>query len=388
MGPFLVVIFIMLLSNRVLSLVPCARRLGTHITRRPLRLVTEREENGKVHLATSSSSSSSSSSPLPLSSVADSPPTAAVAETPSATATVPSPLLWRFVVLGICIVWSTNFAVLKEIYAAVPTLDPPLYAAIRFSLAATALLPRAANSFRNTELIMGAAMIGMAVFFGYFGQSIGLQTTDAGKSAFICSLNVVWVALLSSIIKKEFRAQTWVSALLAVGGVAILETGGDGNSFGSGDLWCFMQPIGFGTGYVLLESLVTRFPQNAGAITAYKLMAVALASIVWAALTGHTVADLEPVMASPVAMGGLLYMGLVTSAAMLWLQSYAFKNVPATDVSIILTFEPISATVFASFLLGEALTAQDVIGGALIVFACISNELNLYDRVVAKIKQS
>jgi hypothetical protein len=262
-----------------------------------------------------------------------------------------------------------------------------MYAAIRFSMAALALLPRAANSFRNTELITGAGMIGLAVFFGYFGQAIGLQTTDAGKSAFICSMNVVWVALLSSIIKKEFRVQTWVSALLAVGGVAILETGGDGE-FGTGDLWCFMQPIGFGTGYVLLESLVARFPQNAGAITAYKLMAVAAASIVWAASTGHTAADLEPVLASPVATGGLLYMGFFTSAAMLWLQSYAFKNVPATDVSIILTFEPISATVFASFLLGEALTSQDVLGGALIVFACISNELNLYDRVVAKIKQS
>ena len=79
-------------------------------------------------------------------------------------------------------------------------------------------------------------------------------------------------------------------------------------------------------------------------------------------------------------------MGLVTSAAMLWLQSYAFKNVPATDVSIILTFEPISASIFASILLGEALTQQDIFGGALIVFACISNELNLFSVLLDKFR--
>jgi hypothetical protein len=36
----------------------------------------------------------------------------------------PSPLLWRFVVLGICIVWSTNFAVLKGESGSVPQPPP------------------------------------------------------------------------------------------------------------------------------------------------------------------------------------------------------------------------------------------------------------------------
>jgi hypothetical protein len=63
---------------------------------------------------------------------------------------VQSSLFWRGVVLFICVVWSTNFAVLKEIYKAAPNIDPPLYAAIRFSLAAAVLLPRTADIF-STE---------------------------------------------------------------------------------------------------------------------------------------------------------------------------------------------------------------------------------------------
>ena len=62
-----------------------------------------------------------------------------------------SPLFWRGVVLFICIVWSTNFTVCKEIYQAVPSIDPSLYAAIRFSLAAGVLLPQTAELFGKGE---------------------------------------------------------------------------------------------------------------------------------------------------------------------------------------------------------------------------------------------
>ena len=174
-----------------------------------------------------------------------------------------SSLAWRGVVLGICLIWSTNFAVIKEIFQAAPTIDPSLYAAIRFSLASLVMLPRTFNSIRNVELIASSMAVGMSVFFGYFGQSIGLLTTTANKSSFICSLNVVWVALISSLVKREFKTQSLISAFLAVVGVAVLEL--DGNSPPViGDLWSICQPVGFGTGYLLLERVVEKFPENPG----------------------------------------------------------------------------------------------------------------------------
>ena len=174
-----------------------------------------------------------------------------------------TPLAWRGVVLGICLVWSTNFAVIKEIFIAAPTIDPSMYAAIRFTLASLVMLPRTFNSIKNVELIGSSMAVGLSVFFGYFGQSIGLLTTTANKSSFICSLNVVWVALISSLIKREFKAQSLISAFLAVVGVAVLEL--DGNSPPViGDLWSICQPIGFGTGYLLLEGVVAKFPDNPG----------------------------------------------------------------------------------------------------------------------------
>lgn len=37
---------------------------------------------------------------------------------------------WRVVVLGLCILWSTNFAVIKYLFDIVPDMDPSLYAAV------------------------------------------------------------------------------------------------------------------------------------------------------------------------------------------------------------------------------------------------------------------
>jgi hypothetical protein len=82
-------------------------------------------------------------------------------------------LAWRGVVLGICLIWSTNFAVIKEIFQAAPTIDPSLYAAIRFGLASLVMLPRTFNSIGNFKLIASSMGVGVSVFFGYFGQSIG-----------------------------------------------------------------------------------------------------------------------------------------------------------------------------------------------------------------------
>jgi drug/metabolite transporter (DMT)-like permease len=256
--------------------------------------------------------------------------------------------LWRVAVLAICILWSTNFAVIKEIFHAAPTIDPSLYAAIRFSLATLVLLPRTFNSLRNPDLMLSSMGIGLFVFFGYLGQAIGLLTTTANKSAFICSLNVVWVALVSSVIRKEFKWSTWLSALMAVVGVAFLEFNGTAEPPVVGDLWALCQPIGFGTGYVLLEYLMAKYPSNAGAVSAFKLVSIAGASILWAMANGHTVDDLAPILESPTAVIGLLYTGVITTAAAILLQSYAFKNVPATDVSLILASEPVWATIFAA----------------------------------------
>ena len=247
------------------------------------------------------------------------------------------------------LLWSTNFAVVKDIFDDVPDMDPSLYCALRFLIAGIVMLPNAFGRFQNTDLFLRSSYIGLSVFIGYIGQTVGMQAgSTADKSAFICSLNVVWVALYTSVISKNFRRETWVAVSLAIFGVGFLELAGS-TPVEMSDLWLILQPLGFGSGYLLLEDVIKDYPGEAAAITSFKLIAITLLSCTWAFIVdGNGFNDVSEVFESQIAVAGILYTGLFTTAAAIWVQSIAFKKVSAKDVSMILTTEPIWAALFSA----------------------------------------
>merc|ERR1711862_882550 len=143
----------------------------------------------------------------------------------------------------------------------------------------------------------------------------------------------------------------------------------------------FAQPIGFGLGYIQLEELMRERPQAALPVSAIKLAMVAIASFIFFELSPlilnndipltPRIPDFTPILSSPVALSGILYTGLITSALALWVESIAFKRVPATDASIILTTEPLFAALAGALALGETFVFSDYVGAALILGACI-----------------
>jgi len=235
------------------------------------------------------------------------------------------PALWRGCILLITIIWATNFALIKQIYQSVPSLDPPVYSIVRFSGAAILLSPFALRKIENAELAISCMAVGAVRALAYVGQSIGLETSTADKAAFICTLQIVWVALVSGLINKKFKLQTWVSVLLSLVGTALLELHG-GSAPVVGDLWLLLQPLGFGSGYLLLENLIKKNPDDLQAISAFQLIGVALSMLVWGVLTGYSIEDVKPIFDSPFAMGCFAYAIVVTTAGCLLLQTIAFKR--------------------------------------------------------------
>jgi len=141
------------------------------------------------------------------------------------------------------------------------------------------------------------------------------------------------------------------------------------------------QPIGFGLGYLLLEDLMAKRPDTALTVSAIKLGVVALASFAMFELTplvtqgvdtwSFAIPDFSPILASPVAMGGIFYTALITTALALWIESIAFARVSAKDASLILTTEPLFAAAVAAFTLGETFGLSDYAGASLIIGACV-----------------
>jgi len=91
----------------------------------------------------------------------------------SSRAFVESKAFWRLVVLVICVVWSTNFAVIKSIFETIPKLDASLYSTVRFVTSAVVMLPWTASKWgpAHADMIWRSGVVASFVFLGYFGQS-------------------------------------------------------------------------------------------------------------------------------------------------------------------------------------------------------------------------
>mmetsp|Transcript_20046 Transcript_20046/g.43201 ORF Transcript_20046/g.43201 Transcript_20046/m.43201 type:complete len:552 (+) Transcript_20046:95-1750(+) len=321
-----------------------------------------------------------------------------------------SGLLWRLVVVTLCALWASNFAAAKLILAE-PGVDSSLYAVSRFGVAALALLPGSVRLIAkerglvDRETALAALQCGGWVAFGYLGQTLGLLTTTASRSCVICSLHCVFVAIIAELLRVRrardagaidgsdaatFDLKRLIPAVVAVTGVAIVELTGAAGGPNVGDALSIAQPIGFGMGYLQLEELMARNPAAALPVSAIKLGVVATASLcmfelsplihsadyaggISEALTHLSLQfpNFGAILSSPLAVGGILYTGLVTTAAALWVESIAFARVPATDASIILTTEPIFAAAAGAVTLGETFGISDYVGASLIISACV-----------------
>jgi len=285
---------------------------------------------------------------------------------------------WKGVVCFLCVLWATNFASVKLIFETAPNLDPSLYATVRFGLAALVLLPIYIDKLSDFKLVAKSFTIGLFVFIAYLGQAVGLaEGSTADKSAFICSLLVVWVALITGVRQGSFSLKTSASVLLAVTGVGFLELEGSSAPV-LGDLWSCLQPIGFGTSYVLIENIMKNDGKGQGpAVTGLRVLFIALASALWAIFSGQTMDNVHELLESQTALLALAYTGIITTAGGIYLQTFAFARVSSTDASIILSAEPVFAALFAATLLGESLNVQDLGGCTLIIIACVANEISL-----------
>lgn len=293
---------------------------------------------------------------------------------------------WRGCVVALCFVWATQFAVAQKIFDDTVNLDPSTYAAVRFSLAAIALLPTYIKYLGDLDFVKDCFLIGFLVFIAFVGQSTGLKMGAASdKVAFIASLTVVWVPIQKAFQTGNFKDQKWTSVLLAIVGIAMLELEGT-DPPGLGDLFAFMQPVGFGSSLILLETVAKKRKEKDGAegndsgpaVAGLRSLGIAVPCLLWAASQGTLDSEhIQPIFESQTAQAGLLYLGLFTTAGMWYLQTFVTPNVKAQDFSLILAVEPIFATLISVFFLGESVSNSEIFGGLLVVIACIAADVDL-----------
>lgn len=260
----------------------------------------------------------------------------------------------------ITVVWSTTFPVAK---AAFEHLTPSLLTAVRFAISSLLL----ANHFRGlTKAEMRlAGILGVLQFISVAAVFKGLQTTGAGRSAFLISLSVFMVPLGNRLLGHKVRFVQIAAALIALAGVSLLTGAGSAGAFTRGDAWVVLSAAAFAIYTLVIEAAGPQAnPLRGGA---FQILIIAVLSFVWCALDNppaDIVGTLKPVWIS------VVYLSLCAICTT-WLQAWGQRYVTAQESALIFIFEPVLATVWSYWFLGEVLPATALPGAVLILGANI-----------------
>jgi drug/metabolite transporter (DMT)-like permease len=290
----------------------------------------------------------------------------------------------RFLLLGAAALYGTNFSFIKLLGEVMPV---GAMGTMRFGLAALATLPwLVAKPRENSDMTttLAASLAGFEVGLwnsvGYVAQAVGLETTSASKSAFLCSLAVVIVPLIDRCVGKKLTPKQIVGAAMAVVGVAFLELGGGPiEALSSGDIASLVQPLAFGAGFWKMEQTMRAHPEEASRSTAAQLLAVFCTSAVYL-VAGGNVPDMTQVttwLTDPMVLGAIVWTGAITTALTVYMETLALKTLSAADTTLIFSTEPLWGAAFASVVMGEQFGGPAMAGGAFILAGCLVSNLGL-----------
>lgn len=268
--------------------------------------------------------------------------------------------------LLVTLVWGTTFPLMK---AASATLSGVEISALRFLVAGAVMLPFALKASRAAW--RDGALLGAVALVSYVTQAVGLEYISSNRSAFLTSLNVLMVPLLGLVLGGRLSVQVLAAAALACLGIGLLSWEDGGHWVG--DAATLVCALAYAIYVILLSRRAAAHHPRTLAATQIVLMAAF--GLLWLLASGL---GSERLATLPTRLGGalwpILYLGLIASAGMLFLQALAQRHVAAEKAAVIYAMEPVFAALFGWFWLSESLGGRGMLGGALVVAAVLLSE--------------
>ncbi len=272
--------------------------------------------------------------------------------------------------------WGVTFPLIRS---ALETLSPAQFVAGRFTLAVFAFLPLllpspAARAGLRRALLPGA-LLGAIAWASYTAQTLGLQTVPAGRAAFVTGTNVILVPLIAPLFRSGRPGGVdLAAAALATAGLYLLTLGGEVGAGGAGlavgDLWVFACALLYAV-YIHVLSRVLRQGHEATSLAFAQVLAIAVCGGLAAAAVR---APLRLDLPAPVWVA-LLVCALLATVGTFWLQTRFQGETTPQRVALIFALEPVFATGFAWWLLGEGVSWTMVAGAILVLGAVLGAEL-------------
>ena len=300
--------------------------------------------------------------------------------------------VWQVGWLSLLVVWvlwgSTYFA----IRVGVETLPPLLMAGIRYVVAGLLMFPFAIRSggpeLRSADrpraagwwsaLLVGALLLAG----GNGGVSAGERSVPSGLAALLVATVPLWLIVIDRVFNGARIGLLALGGLIAgVIGVGFLAGpfggsaghaaaghGGTGGSPGIGIVIILIASVSWASGTI--ASRRVPLPSRPLLATSMQMLAGGAVLLAAAAVTGEF-GQFDPAHVSAASWLALAY--LIGPGSIIAFSAYvvAVRRLPTATVATYAYVNPIIAVILGTSLLGEALTASMLVGGALIVVAVV-----------------
>lgn len=277
------------------------------------------------------------------------------------------------------LIWGSAFVAQR---AASDTIPAFAFSGVRYMIAVMVLIPVILimdkfKSARNEAeplsqeerrknrkvLLIGGTCCGVVLTLASNFQQLGVTFTTSGKAGFITSLYVVIVPLLGLLIGKNVRKLIWFCVFLAVAGLYTLAIKPGTFHLGLGDFLVLICAFFFALHILVIDHFS---PKTDGVkLSCVQFIVAGIISLILMLIV-ETVSISELIDAAI----PILYAGAISGGIAYTLQIVAQKDADPTVASLLLSMEAVFAALSGWLILGEVMTAREILG-CILVFAAI-----------------
>jgi len=280
-----------------------------------------------------------------------------------------SPMMLVFF-LGINLIWGATFVTVKKSLEYMGVF-PFLF--WRFFLGAMVIMFFILYKGRynlNRKTVIGGIIAGIALFGGYFFQTLGLKYTEATRSGFITSLFIVMIPIFSFLILKHIPTKkNFIGIVLSFAGIYFFSTNADFSFYmNKGDLITVLCAISFGIQIPLVSYFVKN--ENILEFTFIELLFVSLLAGVYSLFSGDSFVLINDFMYFSIILCGIFATGICFLG-----QSIVQNKVSPTQAAVFYTTEPLFAGLTGFLVFNERLSTIQIIGASFIIAGILVSEM-------------
>lgn len=206
-------------------------------------------------------------------------------------------------------------------------------------------------------------LVGYGISLGF--QFVGTKLSTASNGALVTSATPAFVLLFAALLLRERITPRRLLALVvaSLGVLAVIDP--RSAQLDSSLFWGNLSLLAAALTWALYSVLVRKVSRNADLIRSTTVMLIGGLPITlpWGAWEIFT-QGMGAI--TPGVVGGVLFLGIISTAIAMFLWNYAFAELPAGVASLTFFAQPVVGTLLGGLFLGETITPLFILGGVLI----------------------